>query len=191
MRVGSRMEIFEPLGLTATGFYPPAVLRPLIPPTEEDTTFRHRASRAKCRMRMPGCCKASRGHAGLFSNVPDLLRFAAEILGGCKLGRRSPASRTLFEPGTIESSPCARVLKELARARLGYAVPESSAGQSFLASLHRASGLQRLLALDRSGCLRRAVSCSPTAPGPIGKARLIREVRPAFHDAVREALAAA
>jgi CubicO group peptidase (beta-lactamase class C family) len=37
-----RARFFQPLGLTATGFCPPAEARSLIPPTEEDTTLRHR-----------------------------------------------------------------------------------------------------------------------------------------------------
>jgi len=37
-----RKEIFEPLELTSTGFCPAASERALIPPTEEDTTLRHR-----------------------------------------------------------------------------------------------------------------------------------------------------
>jgi hypothetical protein len=41
-------------------------------------------------MKTPGCWAASAGHAGLFSNVPDLLRFAREILAGSRFRQGSP-----------------------------------------------------------------------------------------------------
>ena len=51
----ARREIFEPLGMAPTGFCPPQLARAAIPPTEEDTTFRIAAFRAKFRTRTHGC----------------------------------------------------------------------------------------------------------------------------------------
>jgi CubicO group peptidase (beta-lactamase class C family) len=48
-------EIFEPLGMSATGFCPPPAARSSIPPTEEDTICASGAFRARCRMKMRGC----------------------------------------------------------------------------------------------------------------------------------------
>ncbi len=38
----TRREVFQPLGMAATGFCPSPATWPAIPPTEEDSTFRHR-----------------------------------------------------------------------------------------------------------------------------------------------------
>ena len=49
-----RREVFAPLGMTATGFCPDPSARFSIPPTEEDTTFRHARIQARCRTRTHG-----------------------------------------------------------------------------------------------------------------------------------------
>ena len=81
-----RREIFAPLGMTATWFCPPQSLRAAIPPTEEDRTLRHRRIQGEVQDENAWVLKGAAGHAGLFSNVPDLLRFAAAILDGAGTG---------------------------------------------------------------------------------------------------------
>ncbi len=76
-----RREVFRPLRMMATGFCPAPGLRSSIPPTEEDTTFRHRRIQGEVQDENAWVLKGVAGHAGLFSNVPDLLRFAGAILG--------------------------------------------------------------------------------------------------------------
>src|SRR6185312_1907948 len=75
-----RREVLHPLGLRSTGFCPQRAARPFIPPTEEDTTFRHRRIQGEVQDENAFVLKGAAGHAGLFSNVPDLLRFAKAIL---------------------------------------------------------------------------------------------------------------
>ena len=67
--------------MTATGFRPASSrFAHSIPPTEEDTSFRHRRIQGEVQDENAWVLGGVAGHAGLFSNVPDLLRFAAAIL---------------------------------------------------------------------------------------------------------------
>ncbi len=73
-------RVFEPLGMTATRYLPPREWRERIAPTEIDTVFRHRLIRGEVHDENAGRMGGVSGHAGLFSNAPDLARFAAWIL---------------------------------------------------------------------------------------------------------------
>src|ERR1019366_8666402 len=42
LNIWAQREIFRPLGMMATGYCPSPATRVLIPPSEEDTTLRHR-----------------------------------------------------------------------------------------------------------------------------------------------------
>ncbi len=83
----AQREVFHPLGMQATGFCPPQALRSLIPPTEEDTSFRHRRIQGEVQDENAFVLGGVAGHAGLFSNVADLLRFAREILAAGQTSR--------------------------------------------------------------------------------------------------------
>ena len=130
-------------------FLPATGCAPLIPPTEEDTTFRHRRIQGEVQDENAWLLDGVAGHAGLFSNVPDLLRFAAEILNSNpKKFRQEKAN--LFDAATVEL---------FAERRGPRAVPARSAGirhrelivrTALFASFHRTSGLQRLFPMDRS-----------------------------------------
>jgi CubicO group peptidase (beta-lactamase class C family) len=187
-----RVQIFEPLGFTASGYCPTAQLRPMIPPTEEDTTLRHRVIQGEVQDEHAWLLKGAGGHAGLFSNVPDLLRFAAEILGaaGSTPDTPSPDSKhsRLFKAETIQHFAERQTPAGSSRA-LGWDTPsaESSAGRFF--SPHSIghlgfSGCSLWIDLD-SGV---AAVLLTNRTWPDRQCHLIREVRPAFHDAVREAL---
>ena len=89
----ARDRIFRPLGMTDTGFNPPASLIPRIAPTEPcaplawpcggdgAVMLRGRVHDPTAR-RMGGVA----GHAGLFSTARDLARFCRMLLGGGALG---------------------------------------------------------------------------------------------------------
>lgn len=175
----SRREIFEPLGMSQTGFCPPPGLREQIPPTEEDTNLRMRRIQGEVQDENAWLLKGAAGHAGLFSNVPDLLLFAAEILSAAR------GSGCLFDAKTIEIFSQRQVPPEGCRA-LGWDTPSpnSSAGSHF--SPHSIGHL------GYSGCsfwvdldAKIAVVLLTNRTWPDRKSQLIREVRPAFHDAVR------
>ncbi len=183
----ARNEVFQPLGLTATGFCPSSISRPLIPPTENDTTLRHRRIQGEVQDEHAWLMKGAAGHAGLFSNVPDLLRFAQEILAAVRPGLGSGEPR-LYDGATIERFAERQGPDGSSRA-LGWDTPsiDSSAGRYF--SPHSIGHL------GYSGCslwidLEAAVAVVllSNRTWPDRQSQLIRAVRPAFHNAVREAL---
>jgi uncharacterized protein YbbC (DUF1343 family)/CubicO group peptidase (beta-lactamase class C family) len=91
----SKETIFAPLGMRDTMFLPPASLIPRIAPTErgpDGVPFRGVVHDPRAR-NMDGVA----GHAGLFSTVDDLARFAQMMLNGGQLGRVR-----LFSPLTVE-----------------------------------------------------------------------------------------
>jgi CubicO group peptidase (beta-lactamase class C family) len=177
-------EILSPLGLAATGFCPPPSLQSSIPPTEEDTTFRHRRIQGEVQDENAWILGGAAGHAGLFSNAPDLLRFADEILAAAANAGRS----RLFDAATIELFARRQGPEGSSRA-LGWDTPspDSTSGRHFS---------QRSIGhLGFSGCslwidqeAGVAVVLLSNRTWPDRKSRLIRQVWPAFHDAVREAL---
>ncbi len=184
-----RKEIFQPLEMAATGFNPPSRVRKLIPPSEEDTALRHRLIQGEVEDENAWVLGGAAGHAGLFSNVVDLLRFSGEILAaaGGPSGGASVRPR-LYEPETIERFAERQAPEGSSRA-LGWDTPSenSSAGRHF--SAHSVGHL------GCSGCslwidleARIAVVLLTNRTWPDRQSQLIREVRPAFHNAVREAL---
>jgi CubicO group peptidase (beta-lactamase class C family) len=181
-------EIFAPLGMTSTGFCPPSAARLSIPPTEEDITLRHRILQGEVQDENAWLLQGVAGHAGLFSNVPDLLRFAGEILdAGRAFGPESTSSR-LFDAATVRHFAQRQGPEGSSRA-LGWDTPSenSSSGRHFFPHSigHLGySGCSLWIDLD-AGI---AITLLTNRTWPDRRSRLIREVRPAFHDAVREAL---
>lgn len=180
-------EVYEPLGLSATGFCPPASARALIPPTENDTSFRRRRIQGEVQDEHAWLLQGAGGHAGLFSNVPDILRFAQAILEGLRPAV-SVEKPSLFEAATIERFAERQGPDGSSRA-LGWDTPsmESSTGHHF--SQHSIghlgySGCSLWIDLDSA----MAVVLLTNRTWPDRQNQLIREVRPTFHDAVRLAL---
>lgn len=94
---------FGPLGMRSTRYRPPRSWRPHIAPTELDTAFRHRLIRGEVHDENAWRMGGISGHAGLFSNAPDLARFAAWIVGTLRKeqGAQSTEPRTGLLP-----APC-------------------------------------------------------------------------------------
>ena len=171
-------EILQPLGLAATCFSPPPSARASIPPTEEDTTFRHRrhSGRSSGRKRLAAwrrsrSCRAFLPRAGPAALCPrDSRRLP------------TPDAARLFDAATVElfaqrQGPTG----SSARAGLGYAFSRFHLRPSLLAAFDRTPGLQRLLPVDRPGSpSRRRVAQQPhlarpqEPPDPPGLARLSR-----------------
>lgn len=178
----SRKEIFEPLEMTSTGYRPPRPRWMEIPPTEIDETFRLRRIQGEVQDENAWVLDGVAGHAGVFSNVPDLLRFAVEVLAGCQGNSR------IFNRGTIELFAERQSPAGSSRA-LGWDTPsaESSAGKHF--SRHSIghlgySGCSLWIDLDASV----AAVLLTNRTWPDRKNQAIKQVRPRFHDAVRESL---
>jgi len=179
-------QVFSPLGMTSTVFRPSGELRRSIPPTEIDTTFRHRTIQGEVQDENAWVLDGIAGHAGLFSNVPDLLRFAGEIIDG--LGTAGKSASPLFSAETIRTF-CERQSPVGSSRALGWDTPsgESSAGRHF--SRHSIghlgySGCSIWIDLDAS----LAAILLTNRTWPDRQSQAIRHVRPAFHDAVRESL---
>jgi len=187
LAIWSRKEIFEPLHLASTLFCPPVHLRHQIPPTEEDTTFRRRLIQGEVQDEHAFLLQGAAGHAGLFSNVPDLLRFALELLKALTPGTETDSS-ALFRTNTLELFAERQGPPGSSRA-LGWDTPsgDSSSGRHF--SRHSIghlgySGCSLWIDLDAAI----AVVLLTNRTWPDRQNQLIREVRPAFHNAVRETL---
>ena len=181
-------EVFQPLGLSSTLFSPATGLRNLIPPTEEDTAFRHRRIQGEVQDENAWVLRGVAGHAGLFSNLADLLCFSAAILNSIRKILPSGETANLFNASTVEYFARRQQPEGSSRA-LGWDTPsqKSSSGQYF--SPHSIGHL------GYSGCslwidleAGVAVVLLTNRTWPDRQCQLIREVRPAFHDAVREAL---
>jgi len=175
-----RREVFAPLGMTATGFCPASAARPLIPPTEEDTTLRHRRIQGEVQDEHAWLLKGAAGHAGLFSNVPDLLRFAGAILA-------KGDALSLFEAATVEQFAERQGPEGSSRA-LGWDTPSknSSSGRHFSSKSIGHLGYSGCsLWIDREAEIAVVLLTNRTWPDRSAATKeLIREVRPAFHDAV-------
>jgi CubicO group peptidase (beta-lactamase class C family) len=170
-------EVYVPLGMVHTGFCPPPSIRSEIPPTEEDELFRQRRIQGEVQDEHAYLLKGGGGHAGLFSNVPDLLRFAKAIL-----------HPTLFDAVTIETFSQRQPPPGSSRA-LGWDTPsdESSSGHFFSANSIGHLGYSGCsLWIDREAIL--AVVLLTNRTWPHRESQLIRSVRPAFHDAIRKVL---
>ena len=171
-------EVFAPLEMRASLFCPPVNLRASIPPTEEDTEFRRRRIQGEVQDEHAFLLKGAAGHAGLFSNVPDLLRFAGEML-----------APRLFQPATIELFAQRQPPEGSSRA-LGWDTPSpesSSAGTIFSANSIGHLGYSGCsLWIDRDAGI--AVVLLTNRTWPKRESQQIRAVRPAFHNALRRAL---
>ncbi|MGC2298017.1 MAG: serine hydrolase domain-containing protein [Acidobacteriaceae bacterium] len=178
-------EVFAPLNLQTTGFCPPKTARSSIPPTEDDQAFRGRVIQGEVQDENCFVLGGVAGHAGLFANVGDVLRFAQCILAQ----GRTPAGEPLFKAATIQEFATRRDTPDGKSRALGWDVPTegSSSGRYF--------GPRSIGHLGYSGCslwidpdqeLAAALLTNRTWPDRSNNA--IRQVRPAFHDAVVETL---
>jgi CubicO group peptidase (beta-lactamase class C family) len=173
-------EVFQPLGMLSSRYCPPPHLRPSIPPTEEDELFRQRRIQGEVQDEHAFLLHGAGGHAGLFSNVPDLLRFSEAVLSADGTG--------LFDAATLEYFAQRQSPQGSSRA-LGWDTPsgESSSGGYFSANSVGHLGYSGCsLWIDRDAQL--AVALLTNRTWPDRESQLIRTVRPAVHDAIRMVL---
>ena len=178
-----RRRVFEPLGMDDTTFRPGPELLPRIAPTEDDA-WRGRVVRGEVHDENAAAMGGVAPHAGLFGTAGDLARFARMILrGGTVEGRRivSPATIDLFTrragvPGSDRA--------------LGWdtkSAEGSSAGELFSPGSYGHLGFTGTsLWIDPERGL--FVVLLTNRVHPTRDNTLIREARPAVHDAVIRAL---
>ncbi len=180
-------EIFTPLGMQSTRFCPPRDWHAGIPPTEEDTTFRFRILQGEVQDEHCFLLKGCAGHAGLFSSVPDLLGFSQSLLGPLHADEVQREAR-LFQQETIRLFSVLQPPAGNSYA-LGWDTPSnpSSSGQYFSSSSIGHLGYSGTsLWIDLQSSI--AVVLLTNRTWPDRQSQEIRQVRPAFHDAVMRAL---
>lgn len=180
----AQREIFAPIGMEDTLFCPSAETHILIPPTEEDKSFRLRRIQGEVQDENAWLLKGAAGHAGLFSSVPDLLRFGSEILRSAQ----ADGTEGLFDRATVELF-AERQSPEGSSRALGWDTPSanSSAGKRFSARSIGHLGFSGCsLWIDLDAGIVVTLLTNRTWPDRSNQA--IRVLRPAFHNAVREAL---
>jgi serine-type D-Ala-D-Ala carboxypeptidase len=173
-------EIFGPLGMTRTTFNPAHALKNSIPPTADDRTFRRRIIQGEVQDENASVLGGVAGHAGLFSTAEDLALFAHAMLNG---GRPILRSSTVKLFSRRESAPAGT-----SRA-LGWDTPSapSQSGKYFSSrSFGHLGYTGTSLWIDPDRQL--SITLLTNRIWPDCQNQAIKQVRPAFHDAVIEAL---
>jgi serine-type D-Ala-D-Ala carboxypeptidase len=178
-----RREIFGPLGMSRTSYNPPASSKSKIPPTADDKIFRKRIIQGEVQDENASVIGGVAPHAGLFATASDIARFAEAMLnGGGPILRRETLSlftrREVSPPGTSRA--------------LGWDTPSSpsQSGKYFSPSSFGHLGYTgSSLWIDPERQISITLLTNRTWPDCANQA--IKEVRPAFHDTVMEALGVA
>jgi beta-glucosidase-like glycosyl hydrolase/CubicO group peptidase (beta-lactamase class C family) len=179
----ARQKIFAPLGMEHSTFNPARSLRSQIAPTEKDSTYRKRLIWGEVHDENAWAMGGVAGHAGLFSTAPDVAAFAQMILNG-----GMHAHERLLARSTIQQFTARETIGDSARA-LGWDVPTevSSSGRYFSAKSFGHTGFTGTsLWIDPERNF--FVVLLTNRVNPTRSNDKIRQVRPALHDAIIEAL---
>lgn len=136
-------HVFGPLGMTSTRYLPPRSWQSRIAPTEIDTVFRHRLIRGEVHDENAGRMGGVSGHAGLFSDAPDLARFASWLLRTYQTeqGARStaPCSGLCFSSNIVTRFTRRQGIPPGSTRALGWDTPSDSGYSSAGTKLSRTS----------------------------------------------------
>lgn len=173
-------QVFAPLRMPSARFNPAPETRGSIPPTVDERCFRHRIIQGEVHDDNAGVLGGVAGHAGLFAASDDLMKFAASLLG---------YGPQLFRPDTIEKFTRRRPTPAGTSRALGWDTPStpSQAGSHF--SQHSFGHLGYTgtsLWIDAERGIAIALLTNRTWPD--NQSQAIKQIRPAFHDAVMEGL---
>ena len=179
----ARESIFSILGMDRSMFNPPRRLREDIAPTEQGSSDRKGLVWGEVHDENALAMGGVAGHAGLFSTAPDIAAFSQMILNGGIFGHDRLLSRALIEQFTkrIAVGDTARTL--------GWDVPTepSSSGRYFSAQSFGHTGFTGTsLWIDPERKL--FVILLTNRVHPTRENEKIRQIRPALHDAIFEAL---
>ena len=176
-------EVFGRLGMSSTGFCPPAESKERIPPTVDDRDFRTRVVQGEVHDENASALGGVAGHAGLFGAARDLATFAHVLLEG---GRPILRAETITLFTRRETAP-----PGTSRA-LGWDTPSSpsQSGKHFSPrSFGHLGYTGTSLWLDPERQLSVTLLTNRTWPDRAPeRMEKIKEVRPLFHDAIVEAL---
>jgi len=173
-------EIFGPLGMAHTTFNPTKTLKTSIPPMVDDRTFRHRIIQGEVQDENASVMGGVAGHAGVFSTAEDLAIFAHAMLN---------AGHPILRSTTIDLFTRRESAPERTSRALGWDTPSapSQSGKYFSPrSFGHLGYTGTSLWIDPEHQVSIALLTNRTWPDCHNQA--IKKVRPAFHDAVMEAL---
>jgi CubicO group peptidase (beta-lactamase class C family) len=175
--------IFAPLGMRDSCFNPPRALRARIAPTQNDTAYRKRQLHGEVDDANAFAMGGVAGHAGLFSTAKDVGVFAQMMLNGGIYAHKRILPRAIVAEFTKRVS-----VGDSART-LGWDAPtgESSSGHYFSAPSYGHNGFTGAsIWLDPQKHLFVILLTNRVHPSAANDK--IRQVRPAVHDAILEAL---
>lgn len=173
-------EVFASLKMRSTFYCPSIKLRSTIPPTVEDRDFRHRVIQGEVHDENASVMGGVSGHAGLFSNTADLMKFADAMLA---------EEPKVFSPETISLFTHRRPAPAGTSRALGWDTPSvpSQSGKHFSKySFGHLGYTGTSLWID--GERKIAIALLTNRTWPDRQSQLIKQIRPAFHDAVMEEL---
>ncbi len=173
-------EIFSPLAMTNTIFNPPVDLRPHIPPTQDDRTFRHRIIQGEVQDENASVLGGVAPHAGLFSTAEDIAKFAHAMLH---------AGNPILRPETLALFTRRQSTPANTSRALGWDTPsQPSQSGKYLSpiSFGHLGYTGTSLWIDPVRQLSITLLTNRTWPDCSNQA--IKQIRPKFHDAIVEAL---
>jgi len=173
-------EVFGPFAMSHTTFNPGKALRDVIPPTADDRSFRHRIIQGEVQDENASVLCGVAGHAGLFSTAEDVALFAHGMVNG---------GYPILRPDTVQLFTRRESAPEGTSRALGWDTPSSpsQSGKYFgPRSFGHLGYTGTSLWIDPDRQLSITLLTNRTWPNCQNQA--IKQVRPAFHDAVVEAL---
>jgi serine-type D-Ala-D-Ala carboxypeptidase len=174
-------EIFRPLDPIFIGFnFPRHPYRTWVPPTEHDRTFRHGVVQGKVHDENAWVMGGVAGHAGLFAPASEVAKFAQCLLNG---------GVPLFQRHTVELFTQRQPSPAGTSRALGWDTPSppSQSGKYFSPRSYGHLGYTGTsLWIDPDRQLSVTLLTNRTWPDRSSQA--IKQIRPAFHDAVVEAI---
>ena len=179
----AKESILSTLGMDRSMFNPPRRLREDIAPTEIDSDYRKRLVWGEVHDENAWAMGGIAGHAGLFSTADDVATFAQMILNGGVYGHERILSRAVVRQFTTRVT-----IGDSART-LGWDVPTepSSSGRYFSPKSFGHTGFTGTsLWIDPERKLFVVLLTNRVHPTRANER--IRQVRPALHDAIFEAL---
>jgi CubicO group peptidase (beta-lactamase class C family) len=176
-----KREIFEPLDLPWMGFnLPKHPYAGWTPPTENDKAFRHRVIHGQVHDENAWVMGGVAGHAGCFATAHEVAIFAQTMLN---------SGAPLFQRHTVELFTRRQAFPAGTSRALGWDTPSSpsQSGRFFSVRSHGHLGYTGTsLWIDPERELSVTLLTNRTWPDRSSQA--IKQIRPAFHDAVVEAL---
>ncbi len=182
-------EVFTPLSMQSTRFRPPASWAAWVPPTQEDLTFRHRIVQGEVQDENCFVLGGVSGHAGLFSNSLDPLLFARSLFG--RSAEPSKDLAPLFARETVRLFTSRAELPPGSSRALGWDTPSAPSSSGRFFSRRSAghlgySGTSLWIDFER----QLAVVLLTNRTWPHRESQAIRQIRPAFHDAIMSGMEA-